>query len=209
MASGLTREGLEALLAYLDPDRDRAGEKFQQIRQRLVKLFECRGVASPEEHADETMDRVARRLAEGEQVRAREPAAYFHGVARNVLREHWSRQRDRAVALMPGHERASPDPTDDHAGEAEARFRCLEGCLATLPAEMSRVITVYYVQAGAEKIARRKDLAAQLGISNDALWARAHRIRARLEICVRECMRNAGAIKRPATPRLDEGAGGE
>ena len=87
MARGLTREGLEALLAFLDPDRDRAGEKYQQIRQRLVKMFECRGLTPPEEPADETMDRVARRLAEGEHVRAGEPMAYFHGVARNVLRE--------------------------------------------------------------------------------------------------------------------------
>lgn len=209
MASGLTREGLEALLAYLDPDRERAGEKYQQIRQRLVKLFECRGAASPEEHADETIDRVARRLAEGEQVRSRDPAAYFHGVARNVLREHWTRPRDRVVALTPGLDRASPDPSGDDTGDAEARFRCLEGCLAALPAEMSRVITVYYGQAGAEKIARRKELAAELGISNDALWARAHRIRARLEHCVRECMRHAGAIKRAGRPRLDEGTAAE
>ena len=205
MASGLTREGLEALLAFLDPDDpERAGERYQEIRQRLVKLFECRGVTPPEEPADETMDRVARRLAEGEQVRTSERMAYFHGVARNVLREHWARQRKRPVALMPDHERAAHDPAGSaEDGEAESRFRCLEGCLAALPAEMGRVITVYYVQTGAEKIARRKELAAQLGISTDALWARAHRIRSRLEHCVRECMQTGDASKRSGPPRMD------
>jgi DNA-directed RNA polymerase specialized sigma24 family protein len=206
-ASGLTREGLEALLALLDPDRERAAVKYQEIRHRLVKMFECRGVLPPEEPADETMDRVARRLAEGEQVRVSEPSAYFYGVARNVLREHWARQRDRPVGLLPGHDRPSLDPGGaEQAGEGEARFRCLEDCLAALPPEMGRVITVYYVQAGAGKIARRKELAAQLGISTDALWARAHRIRARLEQCVRECMLARSASKRPGLPRVDEGA---
>jgi DNA-directed RNA polymerase specialized sigma24 family protein len=133
--------------------------------------------------------------------------AYFHGVARNVLREHWARQRDRPVGLAPDHDRAPRGPTDDEeVREAEARFRCLEECLAALPPEMGRVITVYYVQKGAEKVARRKELAAQLGISTDALWARAHRIRARLEQCVRACMRGGAANKRLLPPRGNEEA---
>jgi DNA-directed RNA polymerase specialized sigma24 family protein len=206
-ASGLTREGLEALLSFLDPDRERAGEKYQQIRQRLIKMFECRGVVAPEEPADETMDRVARRLADGERVRTGEPMAYFHGVARNVLREHWARQRDRPAGLAPDHESASRGRTDDEEiQDAEARFHCLEECLAALPAEMGRVITVYYVQKGAQKVARRKELAAELGISSDALWARAHRIRARLEQCVRACMRGGTANKRLPPPRGNEEA---
>jgi hypothetical protein len=32
----LTREAFERLLAWLDPDRERAGQKYEKIRQKLV-----------------------------------------------------------------------------------------------------------------------------------------------------------------------------
>lgn len=115
-----------------------------------MKLFACRGVTPPDEPANEKMHRVARRLAEGEQVRTNEPGAYFHGVARNVLREHWARLRERPVGVRRDHERTALHPTGhEEVEDAETCFRCLESCLASLPAEMGRVIKVYYGQAGA------------------------------------------------------------
>jgi DNA-directed RNA polymerase specialized sigma24 family protein len=198
--ASLTREGLEALLAYLDTDRDRAGEKYERIRQRLVKLFECRGVPLPEEPADETIDRVARRLAAGEQILAAEPAAYFYGVARNVLREIWTRQRERrtGLELLPT---APPPDLEGASGDAECRSACLGKCLGTLPAETRKLVVEYYRQGGgARKISGRKDLAARLGISINTLWVRAHRARARLERCLRDCLDPEGASKRPPRP---------
>jgi RNA polymerase sigma factor (sigma-70 family) len=207
--ASLTREGLEALLAYLDSDRERAGEKYERIRRRLVKLFECRGVPLPEEAADETMDRVARRLAAGEQIHAAEPAAYFYGVARNVLRELWAQQRERRVGpeLVPELAPATP-PTDleRHSEDAESRAACLSKCLATLPLETRRLVMDYYQQGGgASKIAGRKELAAKLGISINTLWVRAHRARSRLERCVRECLDRKDASKPPSPPLHKEG----
>ena len=38
----LTREGLDRLLARLDPDLERAGEKYRNLHRKLVKLFEWR-----------------------------------------------------------------------------------------------------------------------------------------------------------------------
>jgi DNA-directed RNA polymerase specialized sigma24 family protein len=198
--ASLTREGLEALLAYLDPDRERAGEKYEKIRRRLVKLFECRGIALPEEPADETIDRVARRLAAGEQIHAAEPGAYFYGVARNVLRELWARQREQRAAPELVATAPAPDPADD-ADDAERRATCLGKCLATLSPESRSLVVEYYRQGGgARKIAGRKDLAARMGISINTLWVRAHRARGRLERCVRECLDRNGASKRPQGP---------
>jgi DNA-directed RNA polymerase specialized sigma24 family protein len=203
----LTREGLEALLAYLDTDRDRAGEKYEEIRHRLMKLFECRGIVPSEEPADETIDRVARRLAEGEQIRAASPAAYFYGVARNVLRERWALQRERREGPTPGQLPAGPGPeVAAEIDDAEHRSACLEKCLDTLPAETQRLVVEYYRQGGgASKIVGRKALAATLGISTNALWVRAHRARSRLERCVRECLDHRVASKRPPAPLEDEG----
>jgi DNA-directed RNA polymerase specialized sigma24 family protein len=203
--ASLTREGLEALLAYLDTDRERAGEKYEKIRRRLVKLFECRGVLLPEEPADETMDRVARRLAAGEQIRAAEPAAYFYGVARNILRERWARERERREdpGLAPTAPEVEPEPDPD---DAESRATCLGKCLATLPLETRRLVMEYYRQGvGARKISGRKDLAAKLGISVNMLWVRAHRARSRLERCVRDCLEREDVSKRLPPPLHKEG----
>src|SRR5204863_6195928 len=60
--SGLTRESFEILLAQLDPDRERAGELYETIRRKLIRLFEWRGCACPEDLADETFNRGARQL---------------------------------------------------------------------------------------------------------------------------------------------------
>ncbi len=58
----LTQAALDSLLAWLDPDRDRAGAKYEAIRTRLIKVFVCRGCPEAEDLADETINRVASKL---------------------------------------------------------------------------------------------------------------------------------------------------
>ena len=57
----MNRDELEALLKFLDPDRERAGERYETVRSRLIRLFEWRGCSSPEDLADEEI--LARLLA--------------------------------------------------------------------------------------------------------------------------------------------------
>ena len=64
MPEPLGSEPFEALLLRLGSDRETAGERYLQLRQRLVAVFEYRHCPRPEELADETLDRVARRLQE-------------------------------------------------------------------------------------------------------------------------------------------------
>src|SRR5712692_1447912 len=85
----LTPEAFEKLLACLDPDRERAGAKYEEIRHKLLKLFQWRGCTAAEDYADRTIDRVARRTLESREPRLEDPYRYFHGVALNVLREYW------------------------------------------------------------------------------------------------------------------------
>lgn len=77
----LTREAFDKLLACLDRDRERAAEKYEEIRNALITFFEHRGCLSPQEYADETINRVARRLSEGKEIYANNAASYFYGVA--------------------------------------------------------------------------------------------------------------------------------
>lgn len=96
--SDLSRESLERLLDLLDADREAAARHFQQIRRRLIRLFEWRGARFPDDLADETISRVARRLDDGVEIRSDDPFRYFCGVAHMVFKEVLrERKRDRVL----------------------------------------------------------------------------------------------------------------
>lgn len=187
----LTREAFDRLLARLDPDRERAGQRYEQIRLALITFFECRGSASPEDAVDETVNRVARRLLEGKEIYATNPASYFYGVARNVLKESWTSPDRRAAALdaVPQGKLAAPALAGTGEGNPaarrdEQRLECLEHCLQELASKERALIGGYYEGEGGIKIRNRERLARTLDIGLNALRIRALRIRERLEACV-------------------------
>src|SRR5262249_20815283 len=85
MAWLLTEESFAKLLRSLDSDWERAGEMYEDWRRTLIRFFEWRGTSAPAEQADETLNRVARRLYEGQEVT--NIGGYCYGVARLVLLE--------------------------------------------------------------------------------------------------------------------------
>jgi DNA-directed RNA polymerase specialized sigma24 family protein len=184
--SAASPSGFDLLLAALDPDRERAAGQLMRLQLKLLKFFAWNRAPFPDELVDETLDRVTRRLSEGEIIRSLDPGAYVHGVARNVLRESWSRPR-----LLRGPEAAlTAAPADEHS-IAERRSRCLDRCLAGLSAESRRLLLAYYQAGeGAAKIASRRRLAAELQVSGGNLRLRLHRLRVDLEGCVRSCVGN-------------------
>jgi DNA-directed RNA polymerase specialized sigma24 family protein len=189
----LSPERLRRLLAFLDPDSERAGSAYERLRLKLIKFFEWRGGACADDLADRTIDRVGRKIEEGEQIRLEDPAGYFYAVARNVLREHWGEEKREAAAhrLLYAERSTSAGEARDMAAdvfERETRLRCLETCLARLAPENRHLITRYYQGQRSVKIANRKSLAVALGIPINALRIRSHRVRAELESCVRECL---------------------
>src|SRR5438309_6302132 len=93
----LTKEAFERLLSSLDARRDRAGEKYENVRRKLIEFFEARGSHSPADHADETINRVARRLDEGESIQ--DLSAYFYGVARLLFKETLRRHDKEPITL--------------------------------------------------------------------------------------------------------------
>ena len=178
--------GFDRLLAHLDPDRDRAAERYETLRLTLVRFFQWRGVPFADEQADETFDRVARRLAEGTTVA--NIGGYCYEVARLVALEAHKKPDRRGGAPSPGL--AAPAvPTDDEAREVETRIACLERCLAALPAEQRAFILDYYRDDRRARIDMRRTLAERLGLRREALANRAQRLRDRLERCVKECVR--------------------
>ena len=196
----LTREAFDLLLASLDADRELAAHKYELIRAKLLKYFECRGCPSPEDLADDTINRVARRLYEGRQIWTAEPASYFYGVARNVLREYWVSPEREFTTLE-----SLPSPVHPYTGalrqqevereqsRVECRLDWLVACLSQLPAESRELILDYYQGERAERIRHRKQMAERLGIPQNALRIRVHRIRERLEHSFSEQLRQSHA----------------
>jgi DNA-directed RNA polymerase specialized sigma24 family protein len=182
----LTPEAFDKLLASLDADPETAGEKYEQVRGGLVCFFEWRGAPFPEDHADETLNRVARKLDEGDQVN--DPFSYVYGVARLVLLEVYkSREKERAaLAHLPTTNQ--PSPHDSEPSDESRRYDCLGQCLDALPPESRNFLTAYYQGERQTKIENRKALADRLGIPLNALRLRARRAREKLEVCVEKCM---------------------
>ena len=138
-----------------------------------------RGFSDAEDLADETINRVMKRLAEIRDTYVGEPARYFHGVARFIIRE-MSRRKEVAVDEVPGF----LDEPEVHSDE----YDCLVKCLRFLAPEKRELILDYYIYDGRDKIAQHRRMASELGITEGALRGRAHHVRGNLEKCIEQCL---------------------
>jgi DNA-directed RNA polymerase specialized sigma24 family protein len=177
-ARGPTARAFATLLSRLGPDAEQAGAAYEHLHRALVSFFAWRGAATPEECADETLDRLARRLDEG--VAVEDLGRFARGIARLVLLEHWRRSDARRVSL---DEVSTGLPATPEAGD-DALSECLGRCLDELSPESRDLILEYYVAEGRRRIDSRKRLARTLGVTESALRNRAQRLRDRLEHCL-------------------------
>jgi RNA polymerase sigma factor (sigma-70 family) len=192
MERELTAEAFIRLLERLGEDEEQAAKKYEDLRRVLIRSFEWRGAPFPEEHADETFNRLARKLDSG--VEIRNIGDYSYEVARLVCLEALKKGENRREQLDEvEHETVAPDTSDEMA-EKEDRLTCLDDCLNALPSENRELIMEYYCDEKRGQIDRRRDLAARLGLRRDALANRAQRLRDKLEQCVKRCLRKKIAI---------------
>lgn len=182
---GLTREGFEALLTQLGPDREEAGERYETIRRKLIRLFEWRGCDRAEDLADETINRVARRMAEGIEFKSNDPYGYFCGVAHLVYKETLRRSSREHRALESG-EWPLPVYVPEEEEPSDRRLECLRRCLAEVPQDQRDLLLRYH--QGENNIRNRKTLAGELGVPLNALRIRVHRVRRKVEACVHDCL---------------------
>ncbi|HSB27189.1 MAG TPA: hypothetical protein VLE19_05025 [Pyrinomonadaceae bacterium] len=182
----LTPEAFNNLLTAFEPDRDSAAQKYLEVRANLVRFFEWRGCPFPEDHADETFNRVARKIADGEQIE--KPAGYVMGVARLLVLEiikSISRQRE----ALDEYQKSYSEVED--LSDSDTRIDCLQKCLQQLSSDNRELIIQYYQGDRGEKIENRRKLGERLGVAINTLRMRAQRLRERLQNCVEECV-NAG-----------------
>jgi DNA-directed RNA polymerase specialized sigma24 family protein len=182
----LTQEAFDKLLVALGGDRDSAAQKYLEIRSNLMRFFEWRGCPFPEDHADETINRIAKRVGEGEEIL--NYSGYAMGVARLLLLEiNKGRQREQLALAEIG----TSSEVYEEPDESEGRLVCLRSCLQTLSTDNRELILAYYQGEKGEKIQNRKKLMDRLGIPVNTLRMRALRLRERLQTCVEDCVAGA------------------
>jgi DNA-directed RNA polymerase specialized sigma24 family protein len=178
----ITPEAFARLLQRLDPDADRAAAEYQKLRLALEKFFDWRGSPSPDDGADETIDRLVAKLGGDEIIE--DVRRFAYGIARLVLLEQ--RRQHARIPIAEGADlsQLSVAPPTDAADSLPA---CFDACLAQLPGDGRALVLTYYSGERQAKIDHRQGLARAAGISNTALRSRVHRLRDRLERCARRC----------------------
>jgi DNA-directed RNA polymerase specialized sigma24 family protein len=186
----LTPELFERLLERFSANRIEAGERYNGMRARLVQFFVWQGIEAPEDHADEVINRVARRIGEGENIP--NLPGYFLGVARLVALEVRAR---RVRENRAHHEFARLAHSPAAEAQDESALTCLDRCLARLTPERRRHLLAYYSGDEGTRIATRQELAAELGVDMGALRNRMLRARQQLEACVEQCLERQRSVR--------------
>ena len=177
-------ENLEALLNWLNPDRDEAWKKYEDIRKRLIKIFTWHKLPDAESLAAEVLERVEEKVTEVIQEFSKDddPARYFYGVARNVALEGF-RNREKFPEFEEKHGGIlTPDELTENANSPDED---LDFCLEQLSERDRYIVLAYYQYDEKTKKVEHDQLAEELGMSKSALWTKVSRIRSALEKCLK------------------------
>ena len=99
----LNPQAFRQFLNWLDQGVDSHGERYLEIRRRLAHYFDRRNCLSSEELADETLNRVARKLEEKGEIVGASSAHYCYIVAKFVLLESARRSEHYQTSLDHTH----------------------------------------------------------------------------------------------------------
>lgn len=178
----MTPEEFDKLLECFSHDREEAARLYEIARQKLIRYFEWNSSIPAEDYADETMDRAARRIDEGQKID--KLMAYLFGIARNIVDEARRARLRAPIPLDDAHLRVkTPEPI-----EPDERQLCFSRCLEELAADNRDLLLDYFEGEGGAKIRSRQGIADRLGIPLNALRIRVHRIRKTLEDCIAKCL---------------------
>jgi len=179
------------MLSWLNRDPNEAAKKYEEIRSALIKRFQqLHSRSEPEELANTTFDRVAKKLPKIIETYVGPPDPYFFSVAYYVYKEDL--RKPIAMPLPDIDLSAAPVPDVEEEFEKDALYSCLQECMEELSQSNRLMIRDYYYGERQEKIRRRKELAERMGIKLSNLRLKAQRVRNALKKCIVECMKRKG-----------------
>ncbi|HEU4415609.1 MAG TPA: sigma-70 family RNA polymerase sigma factor [Candidatus Angelobacter sp.] len=182
-----TQSAFRQFLHWMDEGVDSDGERYLELRRRLVLYFDRKNCLNADDLADETLNRVAQKFQERGEITNISPAQYCYVVAKFVFLEYLRRVEHSHTSIDDGPNPTGAPQPDKSTESRDRMLDCLDRCLKNLSQADRELILEYYVGEQQEKIQRRRKIASALGLSTNALSIRACRIRARLETCVRSC----------------------
>jgi DNA-directed RNA polymerase specialized sigma24 family protein len=169
----------DELFAIFDSNPSRAEEKYLELFRKLVRFFEWSRSPEPEDMAQEALRRGFTRLGQGQKITTRDPAGYFFGIARNLVREGWNtreqEQFEEQQLLRLGPSFYNLNPIEQVVFLKQVLHNLSKDEIAML---------VAYVEGSGEAWGRKA------GLEPGALRLRIHRLRKRLEKLV-------GSVPRP------------
>jgi DNA-directed RNA polymerase specialized sigma24 family protein len=181
-------EAFQCLLEWLDNGENSDGGRYLEIRRRLVYFFDRKDCRNSDDLADETLNRVARRLEEEGEIRSETPAKFCYLTAKFVFLESLRDSEKRNISFDEVIENKLVTALTHEDDLKEKRLDCLENCADKLEVSSREIIFGYYYGAERAKIENRRNLAVKFDISINALSIRACRIREKLQICVEKCL---------------------
>lgn len=179
----LTQQQFDNLLAWLDPDREQAGVRYERIRQTLVKVCGWQGCGDAEEMADEVIDRVTRKVPDLMASYTGDPALYFYGVAKKLVLEHRRRNLGQSSVQDTRNLVATVEIHED-----DPRYQCLDKCVENLTPQHRDLVLKYYQEEKQAKIDFRREIAQKMGLEVKNLRVRMFRIRIFLHKCIQDCL---------------------
>jgi RNA polymerase sigma factor (sigma-70 family) len=177
-------------LSWLNSDLDLASREYERLRQRLIIIFNNRGCAVSEDLADETFNRVMRRLPEIIDSYQGNPAPYIYKTAHRVYLDYLQRAWEPIPDDFP--DRQQPQNSDDQ----EIIYQCLDQCIQQLSPYNRDLVLSYYRENKQAKINHRKKIAEGLKIELNAMRIRLYRARKSLRQCIDDCLEHGLADER-------------
>ncbi len=184
--SDLLPENFNDLLSWFSDNRETAGEKYEEIRNGLIRFFYFKGCSDAEDLADEAINRVATKLPVLNLSTNTKPINLFYGFASKIYLEYFNRIKKQEIEFNPdihSHFTAkefSSDPEDTNQ-------KCLNECLEKLPADDKNLMISYFCPEKAEKIENRRKLSEKLQMNMGAIHTKIHRLKKILRKCIEKC----------------------
>ncbi len=176
-----TTNDFESLLSWFSENRELAGEMYEKIRVGLIRYFYFKGCKNGEDLADETINRVTKKLSSLDFSAQNKPATIFYGFAQNVALEELRKDKLK-VPIDPNFREKTQD-------SKEPKFNCLDECLKNLPTADETLLRQYYEKSKSEKAHHRQKLAKDNNLSEVNLHVKLHRLRKTMRNCIEICMR--------------------
>src|SRR5215212_11561188 len=85
--SVIDQTAFDRMLLWLNPDREKAAQKYEAIRSRLVEIFASRRFSDAERLADVTIDRVILKVPQVADGWVGDPIYYCLAVAKKIILE--------------------------------------------------------------------------------------------------------------------------